>query len=910
MAPGKDGLGPCDLLIQASGQIYLVVLLSSIKQRERVSGEVATKLGQIAQESLLGYEIDIEIEKTAEALLQELLRICTFPDQVDDETTLNTILPKITELLKPAWGARLNKSISGYFQNTRFNPQVNRLCDEFLARLDQGRPAENIISEQAKTGTIIPEPMRYPLHVNENLYSLLRHHSVCLPLKSELNKDAGSNTNNACSHPVRIFLDPNTFIESKQAQFEVVVSKPGMEYWQDVGFRIPMEVQSTHRLVGFDTPQNGEENDDKDTSTSIYPPIDPDYFCQILERPVFAKLKVQYVHEVGLIPLPPPSPLERFLSAGQGLPLRNALQDYLLTDKDKILLAHTIAQSCWQYYGSDFMREQWTSHSVWFMFESDQTEEPHVHRSPKERLALRAYMSLCLNSEILLHEILDDPMSTHPFPHILGLGIMLLEIGLKRSFRRMDHLPATARLNWEHGAANQLLGELERGDYFRSTQKDIFIKVVASCLDPSIFTIVPKHGPKTTKRSKSSETTDKTPYRRGGEAQVDERRRRLYKHVVEPLARLVKVAFKHDPRYVSYLSRCKDHDLMGNSLLQLASFRAKPKTIITREWMHNLKHISAHIRLLQRQIPEKTFKPIKIAILDTGCDDSLAFFTQVNRKDCIGGRKDFVDCQMRDNPGETARDVYGHGSLMARIIMESAPLAHIYIARISKDPDELSSDKSHVAKAIRWAGLQESVDIISMSFGYPEDDQSIVEAIEDVARQRNIIFMASAGNNAKYQNETFPAKHRHVMSIRATNFAGSFSENNPPLFDDSISPAFGTFGGDLPGNIIHEISTRFGTDVCQPGSSIATAVAAGIAASTIAYADVLSCILRIPKAEDPVQCLKTTEGMRRMFKKMSPDQNGACRFVNPIWFWSEEVGAWKAWAAICNSVSKLMQQQR
>ncbi|KAF4990559.1 hypothetical protein FGRMN_8374 [Fusarium graminum] len=242
--------------------------------------------------------------------------------------------------------------------------------------------------------------------------------------------------------------------------------------------------------------------------------------------------------------------------------------------------------------------------------------------------------------------------------------------------------------------------------------------------------------------------------------------------------------------------------------------------------------------------------------------------------------------------------------------MESAPLARIYIARIAKNSGEPPLDTRHVAKANRWAGLQESVDIISMSFGYPDDDQSIVEAIEDVTRRRNIIFMASAGNNAKYQTETFPAKYRHVMSIRATNFAGSFSENNPPLLDGSITPAFGTFGGDLPDNIMHEISRRFGRAICQPGSSIATAVAAGIAASTIAYAEVLSCILRIPNAEDPVQCLKTTEGMRRMFKKMSPDQHGACRFVNPIWFWSEEAGAWKAWAAICNSVSKMMRQQK
>lgn len=193
-----------------------------------------------------------------------------------------------------------------------------------------------------------------------------------------------------------------------------------------------------------------------------------------------------------------------------------------------------------------------------------------------------------------------------------------------------------------------------------------------------------------------------------------------------------------------------------------------------------------------------------------------------------------------------------------------------------------------------------------MSFGFPDDDEDIAKAIEDVERERNVVFLASAGNNAAYQAESFPARHRSVISIRATNCDGTFSASNPPIIDRYSSSVLGTFGDDLPDNIHKEITGRFGPSICQPGSSIATAVAAGIVASTIAYAEALSSVLPIPKEQSPVQSLKKTQGMMRMLEKMAPEQTGHHKFVNPIWFWSEKSDPWKAWAAMYDSVSQLM----
>lgn len=194
-----------------------------------------------------------------------------------------------------------------------------------------------------------------------------------------------------------------------------------------------------------------------------------------------------------------------------------------------------------------------------------------------------------------------------------------------------------------------------------------------------------------------------------------------------------------------------------------------------------------------------------------------------------------------------------------------------------------------------------------MSFGFQHFDDDISRAIEDVERKHNTIFMASAGNNAAHQDETFPARHRSVISIRATNCDGTFSASNPPT-DPGTSFVLGTYGDNLPKDICSEMEACFGSHICQPGSSVATAVAAGIAATTITYAE----LLHVTTVHDPrlVRSLKTREGMLRMLEKMAPEQKGHQKFVNPVWLWSERASEpLKAWAAMYDSVSPLISQR-
>lgn len=175
-----------------------------------------------------------------------------------------------------------------------------------------------------------------------------------------------------------------------------------------------------------------------------------------------------------------------------------------------------------------------------------------------------------------------------------------------------------------------------------------------------------------------------------------------------------------------------------------------------------------------------------------------------------------------------------------------------------------------------------------MSFGFPASDnnvcEEISEAIEEVKKKRGgrIIFIASAGNSGVYEDETFPATHPSVISIRATDSLGTFMDTNPRNKSEN-SVVFGAIGDDIPSYL-----REFGPDVSLPGTSAATAVAAGIAAIMLGYVLILPQLVKIEHEEGILKKLWTTTGMRNMFMKMSDDMGGRRRFLNPSKFFLDK----------------------
>ncbi|KAH8125516.1 hypothetical protein LI328DRAFT_167335 [Trichoderma asperelloides] len=243
----------------------------------------------------------------------------------------------------------------------------------------------------------------------------------------------------------------------------------------------------------------------------------------------------------------------------------------------------------------------------------------------------------------------------------------------------------------------------------------------------------------------------------------------------------------------------------------------------------------------------------------------------------------------------------------AQIQQESEVLFHSSI--VSKA--WLNDLKKISELAILWAGRTGKADIISMSFGFPYDDQTIREAIETVQkeRQEEIIFLASAGNSST-DDESFPARHSAVISVYATNCYGAFLQSNSASISNGAA-VLGTYGDDLPDFIREEFSNTY-PEACQPGSSVATAIMAGISATMLAYTTALPSIVPFQgilasTCSNVLQRLRTTKGMEEVLCRLVRQDldHQRLKAVNPRWFWKSRPTDVDRYIAICDTLRNL-----
>jgi hypothetical protein len=185
-----------------------------------------------------------------------------------------------------------------------------------------------------------------------------------------------------------------------------------------------------------------------------------------------------------------------------------------------------------------------------------------------------------------------------------------------------------------------------------------------------------------------------------------------------------------------------------------------------------------------------------------------------------------------------------------------------------------------------------------MSFGFSNDVMEIDTVIREMEILRNdaVLFFAAASNFGGNQRELFPARHPSVISIRQTNSEGSFtSASSPP--DQNGLAVFGTLGTEVPSVWL---SSTHEDEVYKSGSSVATPIAAGIAAMILSY---LNIGLHETGADPPsvVKKLWTRRGMLAMFKKLSLNMGNNCWFISPERFFIERdsVGRWAAIIDCC-----------
>jgi hypothetical protein len=156
-----------------------------------------------------------------------------------------------------------------------------------------------------------------------------------------------------------------------------------------------------------------------------------------------------------------------------------------------------------------------------------------------------------------------------------------------------------------------------------------------------------------------------------------------------------------------------------------------------------------------------------------------------------------------------------------------------------------------------------------MSFGFALPDPAIQQALRK-ARDKKVIFFAAASNGTG-QSITFPASSPEVIGINSADGYGNTSSFNSPLREGKEN--FSVLGEALES--FSPSSLGRGLTVRKSGTSFATPIAAGIAASILEFAR-HSFAARSPG----LAAVSSPEGMRLLFSYMSSSRDGFA-YVTP-----------------------------
>ncbi|KAK2589656.1 hypothetical protein QQS21_012663, partial [Conoideocrella luteorostrata] len=796
----------------------------------RVPSEIATDLGIIGRnlESLPPFWVEADIEESSRRLLHVLIDI-SLPPKTPETSGQDQRFTQFLQILGQSDQGMKRKLAEFFCDPARHDERktMHEDCRDLVDRLSLVEARETIM---IPSYIYHDSPMNLSPFFNDGLYDSLRDFCTCCPeMHSEQAAELVSKP-----HPSRLCL---AYSSAEKESLIFLFSSSNFKYWQEVRITI------THETVP------------SEASRVVHRGMLCGY---LVEQPrVYISMRFKRTPQIGLYPLRcnPPELQSAYLPV-EGERLSMVLQKYQLSPRQKVMLAYRIASAYWQYYDSDEMCSNWSIESIWLM----PTGIPNDHAE----LPLRAFLTLPFDSsghDRGLDKVEeDDQLLVHKSPRILAMGILLLEIGLSKVFPKLPKKSSTSHANGTLSIAERLLETLQRVSWDGFHHKRFFDDAIRQCLYNEKFKR-PVHPP------------------RPGISP----RQAFYKEVVARLAYLAKIGFKTPTEDAEPLRLriagigASDGQLMNKT--PDGEFYAgaviRPET-----WIDHLTSIHKYVEG-RRRCHDVTI-PIRVAILDTGCHPHLE---TVEWKDYVA-------------PNGPQVDTFGHGSLMAMVVRRCAPFAEIIMVRVAENTDTLGENRNNIEKAIRWAaGSECRADIISMSFGFSssnEKNRIIAKAIDDArtSRKKSIIFLAGAGNSiADFEN--FPARHESVIAIYGTNKHGDFLHGKPR--NEMLAGArLGTFGSDLPSTITDWMSKRYHSrwkELCEPGSSIATAVTAGICATMLAYATMLP----IPDEPKPDEVYKlgylwSSEGMRKVLGLMGRETTDLERdvWIQPALFFKDK----------------------
>ncbi|OAL38925.1 hypothetical protein AYO20_01676 [Fonsecaea nubica] len=520
--------------------------------------------------------------------------------------------------------------------------------------------------------------------------------------------------------------------------------------------------------------------------------------------------------------------------------------------KEKLLLAVVLSHAMMQLYGSPWTHREWTNSRLGFGL------------CNKQRNTLANMLELYLSSMLDERASSENVHAQHKHPRLLDLGILLLEIELGGPLER-HQLPTHLGSNGETLANTKILiaERLLQSDKLCQTFPD-YRDAIMACLNAKDCL------------GKDHEYVQ----------------RKIQQDIVEPLETLLANAYKikidGNAVYVGDKILAADEspgtfplqepagsvaDLQVEqtvspsvSVGQFLDCEAELVSDNPSSWHYADKwfeQLEAHVQPLLEALREaassqptpRTLPRVKIAILDTGIDACTARSKiivshpslKARGNSCIKAYRRWTDSDPIEGSVPTQMtDPHGHGTHATASLTRVAPFADIYVAQIVKGDAIFEPDADAVADAIDFATKKWDVDIITMSFGFPKpaknspsDMKRIIAAIER-ANAKHIIMFAAASNGGRITGQMFPSTLDEVIAVRSADVHGNPSKFNPQI--SKLGPYSYHF------NVIGEYVSSawpFRLDPKgsrrQSGSSVATPIAAGVAAIVLEYVKCKLC---------------------------------------------------------------------
>ncbi|PKK48405.1 hypothetical protein CI102_8124 [Trichoderma harzianum] len=833
-----------------------------------------------------------KLQRRLPKLLDDLEYVCSWPNRPSAHTSLLEEL--ITSLSQRGrHGQAEQQARQGILAFCHASQDIR---NQYLKKLQ--RFAELVMAvddnnkSRRKKATDEEMPDAYPTHVNSALFSVLKSHSLCT-----CTWNGGPGTDGKGKHHVRLRLnDKITKIDGCVAFDMLFAATPLVsDHWQELQMRVAMRKKARkavhyHEEPLVSSPGDAPKSDISERERSRL--ILPEQFCRLVKTPIGSRICCR-VQDEELHQLYDGVPLKQQIGPGSSMSLREILAQCKLSNRMKLVLAYIVARSFWQYYDSPWMGSAWSSDSIHFLRESpldgDEDDESVVSDCGTE--LSKTDGALFASRPCLAVDFSDQGMEgpmeycnsysvVYRYPRLLALCIILLEIAQGSGLVMEDKGSMEGNLNesWHitrrYTRRSRLRKEFDFPDYR---------KAILSCLD---------YKPDDDETGESATSNVET--------DVFARKAMVYSSVVQPLERLLKnLGFAENLHIIDPIdmSRSPDRNVKLPAAIPaetLTSFKDQGNinTQASVQWLDDISSINTSIRELKKSRKSKERgRPVRIAVLDTGYDGDTMFFTFKERKRRIKGWKDYAE------KNSTPVDSSGHGTHTLALIMKVAPTADIYVARIAKDRAGLQNSAENIAQAIAWAATEAEADIISMAFGFPEEVPLITTALltAQLARNNQVLFLAAASNSGANRREAFPAALDSVISIRETNHHGAFSDSNPPV--DPRGPiVFGTVGKDVPSAWLSSVAG----EVPKSGSSVATAVAAGLIAMVLEF---VSVGMRDEEMRLPEEMSRawTRIGMVNILTRMSHDMGNRSYFISPLSFFSGK-DLTKSWGAISDAV--------